>query len=73
MARASGHFADSIEPLRTAFAGIIPRERIRVFELPGTVAEANLSNTWRAQAAESGAGEISRRPPARHCAYRNDV
>ena len=30
----------------------MPAERIRVFELPGPVAEADLANTWRMQAAE---------------------
>jgi len=48
----SGRFPESIEPLRAAFAGLIPSEHIRVFELPGPVAEADLANTWRTQAAE---------------------
>src|SRR5271166_6829070 len=48
----NGRFPDSIEPLRANFADLLPAERIRVFELPGPVAEADLANTWRMQAAE---------------------
>lgn len=48
----SGRFPDSIEPLRVAFSGLVPPERIRVFELPGPVAEFNSANVWRMQAAE---------------------
>jgi glycosyltransferase involved in cell wall biosynthesis len=48
----NGRFPDSIEPLRASFAELIPPERIRVFELPGPVAELNIANTWRMQAAE---------------------
>jgi glycosyltransferase involved in cell wall biosynthesis len=48
----SGRYPDSIEPLRVAFADLIPLERIRVVELPGPVAEEDLSNAWRKQAAE---------------------
>jgi glycosyltransferase involved in cell wall biosynthesis len=48
----SGRFPESIEPLRAAFAGLIPLDRIRVFELPGPVAEMETANAWRMQAAE---------------------
>jgi glycosyltransferase involved in cell wall biosynthesis len=48
----SGRFPESIEPLRAAFTDLIPLERIRIFELPGPVAELNLNNAWRMQAAE---------------------
>jgi glycosyltransferase involved in cell wall biosynthesis len=48
----SGRFPDSIEQLRANFANLVPPEHIRVFELPGPVAEADLGNSWRAQAAE---------------------
>ena len=48
----SGRFPDSIEPLRATFADLIPPEHIRVFELPGPVAEFEPSNAWRLQAAE---------------------
>jgi O-antigen biosynthesis alpha-1,2-mannosyltransferase len=48
----SGRFPDSIEPLRATFANLIAPEHIRVFELPGPVAEYEPSNAWRMQAAE---------------------
>ena len=48
----SGRFPDSLESLRAAFADLIPPERICVFELPGPVAELDLTNAWRMQAAE---------------------
>jgi glycosyltransferase involved in cell wall biosynthesis len=48
----SGRYPDSIESLRTAFADLIPPERVRVFELPGLVSELDLANSWRMQAAE---------------------
>src|SRR6202007_2615525 len=38
--------------LRVAFADVIPPERVRVLELPGPVAEMDLANAWRMQAAE---------------------
>jgi hypothetical protein len=43
---------DSIDALRAAFIERLPPERIRVFELPGPVAELDLDNSWRTQAAE---------------------
>jgi glycosyltransferase involved in cell wall biosynthesis len=43
---------EAIEWLRTEFSGLVPQDRIRVFELPGPVAELDLANTWRMQAAE---------------------
>ena len=48
----SGRFPESIDPLRARFANLVPAERIRVFELPGPVAEVDLANAWRMQAAE---------------------
>ncbi|MBV9107013.1 MAG: glycosyltransferase family 4 protein [Verrucomicrobia bacterium] len=48
----SARFPESIEPLQTSFAGLIPSQNMRVLELPGPVAEADLANTWRTQAAE---------------------
>ncbi|MGA8660665.1 MAG: glycosyltransferase, partial [Chthoniobacterales bacterium] len=48
----SGRFPESVEPLRAAFADLIPAEHIRVFELPGPVAEIDLANAWRMQMAE---------------------
>jgi glycosyltransferase involved in cell wall biosynthesis len=48
----SERFPDSIEPIRATFTELIPSERIRVVELPGPVAEADLANAWRMHAAE---------------------
>jgi glycosyltransferase involved in cell wall biosynthesis len=48
----SGRYRESVEPLREEFAHLMPRERIRVFELPGPVAELDSRNAWRMQAAE---------------------
>jgi len=48
----NGRFGDTIEPLRAAFDGLIPQERIRVFEVPGPTAEIDPANAWRARAAE---------------------
>jgi len=48
----SGRFPESLDPLRDAFAGLVPPERIRIFELPGPVAELDPANAWRAHAAE---------------------
>jgi glycosyltransferase involved in cell wall biosynthesis len=48
----NGQFPNSIEPLRAEFANLIPPERIRIFELPGPIAEKDRANSWRRQAAE---------------------
>jgi glycosyltransferase involved in cell wall biosynthesis len=48
----SGRYRESIEPLRAEFAHLIPREWIRIFELPGPVAELDPGNAWRMQIAE---------------------
>src|SRR5690349_9599689 len=48
----SSRFPETVDALRNDFAGLIPDERIRVFELPGPVAELEPANAWRAQAAE---------------------
>lgn len=45
-------FPESILNIRHVFSGLIPEERIRVFEIPIPVAEAEPSNTWRTRAAE---------------------
>src|SRR3990167_905725 len=45
-------FPESIADIRLAFAGIIPKERLRVFDLPAPVAECDTGNAWRARAAE---------------------
>jgi len=48
----NGRLPESIEPLRTTFSELIPPEQIRVFELPGPVAEMEPRNAWRMNAAE---------------------
>ena len=48
----SGAFPDSVNDLRAAFAGLVPPERIHVFDIPRPVAEHETTNRWRARAAE---------------------
>jgi glycosyltransferase involved in cell wall biosynthesis len=43
---------DSIQDIRHAFAGVIPPERIRVFDVPTPVAEIDPSSGWRTRIAE---------------------
>lgn len=45
-------FPESICHIRHAFDGIIPKQRMRVFDAPTPVAENNPINAWRARAAE---------------------
>ena len=46
----SNRFPDSIEGLRAQFAGIVPRERIRVFHVPSP--DRHAGSRWRHHAAE---------------------
>ena len=48
----SGLFPDTIEPLREAFAGMLPADHIRVWHTPGPVATHDGHNTWRRRAGE---------------------
>lgn len=48
----NGAFPESVFGIRHAFDGLISQERIRVFEIPAHVAEAERANAWRARAAE---------------------
>jgi glycosyltransferase involved in cell wall biosynthesis len=48
----NGRIPNSVEPLRAAFADLVPPERIRIFELPMPVAEIDTTNAWRMRAAE---------------------
>lgn len=48
----NGAFPESILSIRHAFDGLIPLERIRIFEVPAPLSEDKPSNTWRARAAE---------------------
>ena len=43
----------SIPDIRRAFAGLVPQERIRLFDPPTPIAEADSSNAWRTLAAEN--------------------
>ena len=43
----NGRFPDTIEALSSEFAALIPEDYIRVFELPGPLAEADRENLWR--------------------------
>lgn len=45
-------FPESISDIRRAFDGIVPEERLRVFDIPAPVAECDPANAWRARAAE---------------------
>jgi glycosyltransferase involved in cell wall biosynthesis len=48
----NNRFPDSIDTIRSAFDGLVPRERISVFDIPANVAGADPSNEWRTRAAE---------------------
>ncbi|UOD31186.1 glycosyltransferase [Massilia violaceinigra] len=48
----NGALGASIIDLRRSFAGLVPPERIRVFDIPGPVAEIEAGNSGRARAAE---------------------
>jgi glycosyltransferase involved in cell wall biosynthesis len=48
----NGAFPESILTICHAFEGIIPSERIRIFDIPAPVAEIDTSNEWRIRAAE---------------------
>ncbi|MHB1656195.1 MAG: glycosyltransferase [Burkholderiales bacterium] len=48
----NGAFPESVLSIRHAFEGLIPQERIRVFEIPRPVAEIERTNAWRIRASE---------------------
>lgn len=48
----NGAVPESIFEIRHAFRGLIPAEKIRVFDAPLPVAEHDLRNAWRTRAAE---------------------
>jgi hypothetical protein len=48
----NGALGDSVADLRAAFDGLIPQQRIRVFDVAGPVAEHDTGNGGRARAAE---------------------
>ena len=45
-------FPEAIEDIRVAFAGLLPAERIVIFEVPPLLSWENPSNAWRRRAAE---------------------
>ncbi|SIO69865.1 Glycosyltransferase involved in cell wall bisynthesis [Burkholderia sp. GAS332] len=48
----NGLFADSIEPIRAAFQGLLSQANIRVWQVPGPVGHMDTNNDWRRQSAE---------------------
>lgn len=48
----NGLFPDSIEPIRAAFEGILPKNNIRVWSALGPVTSGETSNLWRRYTAE---------------------
>lgn len=48
----NGLFADTIEPIRAAFEGLLPQERIRVWQAVGPVNGLRGENDWRRRTAE---------------------
>jgi glycosyltransferase involved in cell wall biosynthesis len=45
-------FADTVEPIRAAFDGLLPQNNIRVWYAPGPVHGFDSSNNWRRRTAE---------------------
>jgi glycosyltransferase involved in cell wall biosynthesis len=48
----NGLFPDTIEPIRSAFSGLLPQENIRVWQAPGPVRYEHGQNEWRRRTAE---------------------
>src|SRR5450830_177007 len=48
----NGALEEAIDQVRADFAGLLPQDRIRVFEIPGRVAEMDASAAARCRAAE---------------------
>lgn len=48
----NGVFADSIAPIRAAFDGVLPPEKIVVWNVPAPVAGADGANAWRRKTGE---------------------
>lgn len=48
----NGLFADTIAPIRLAFAGLLPPESLRVWHSPGPVSHSDGGNQWRRKTAE---------------------
>jgi glycosyltransferase involved in cell wall biosynthesis len=48
----NGAFSETIPSIRYAFEGLIPSDRIRIYEVPIPLAEFEKSNSWRVRSAE---------------------
>ena len=48
----NGLFPETLEPLRAAFAHLLPSRNIHVWETPGPVSQDNPANAWRRKAGE---------------------
>ena len=48
----SGQFPETIDGIRAAFDGLLPRENICVWYTPGPVKKCEPDNTWRYEVAE---------------------
>lgn len=48
----SGLFPETIQPLRHEFEGLVPSDRIHIWQTPGPVAELFSDNYWRCRTAE---------------------
>jgi len=48
----NGLFPETIEPIRAAFAGLLPQDNIRVWQTMGRVSSNDVNNEWRRQVAE---------------------
>lgn len=48
----NGALPSAIPNIRESFAGLIPQERIRVFDIPTPAKEINMQNIWRTKSAE---------------------
>lgn len=45
-------FPETLDPVRQAFAGLLPPERIKVFSVPAAISGHDPANAWRCRAAE---------------------
>lgn len=48
----NSRLSENFHAIQQAFEGLVPPERIRVFDVPAAVAEIDANNAWRARAAE---------------------
>lgn len=48
----SNLFPDTIEPIRLAFSGLLPRENIRTWDAPASLSKIDAGNDWRRETAE---------------------